>query len=655
MSQRKQRAVRRQRAILAAQAPPAAAQFTALPPGRALSLPLIAAALLAAAGLLPSARANAALFWSFCGAGGALLAWNVALLAAARRRGRVLALDVVVRRQHYLQACAQSAILLYWGWYWREVYDSAHLIAAQLVFAYAFDMLLTWSRRDTYTLGFGPFPIIFSINLFLWFRPDWFYLQFVMVAVGFAVKELVRWNRDGRRVHIFNPSSFPLSLFAVALFVTDSTHLTWGVEIATTQLYPPHIYLVIFLVSLPAQFLFGVASMTLSAVVTSYVFAVAFYAATGTYFFLVPSIPIAVFLGMHLLFNDPSTSPRTELGRIIFGVLYGLSVVLLFAFLERTGAPTFYDKLLAVPLLNLLVQAIDRAARSAALSRIDPAALGRRLTPRRRHLAYMAVWALVFGAMQIQTGTRVALARGDALLSDGRLDEALSRYRAAVAADPGNAEAHNSLGYGLLSAGLAGEAVAPLRTAMQLQPQVAEAHNNLGLALLQAGRSREAVQPLLQAVELRPEYGEAHYNLAHALSAGGDSGAAVEALQAALRIESEWPAALRDLALLLATDPDAGVRDPGEAVRLASRAVDLARERAADPDERFATNPRDDALLQDALATAYAAAGRFEEAVSTAEDARALAASADPALAARIGARADHYRDGRFPFDAPAP
>lgn len=655
MSQRKQRAARRQRAILAAHAPPAAAQFTGLPPDRALGLPLIAAALLAVAGLLPSARGNAALFWSFCGAGGALLAWNVVLLAAARRRGRTLALDIVVRRQHYLQACAQSAILLYWGWYWREVYDSAHLIAAQLVFAYAFDMLLTWSRRDTYTLGFGPFPIIFSINLFLWFRPDWFYLQFVMVAIGFAVKELVRWNRDGRRVHIFNPSSFPLSLFAVALFVTDSTHLTWGVEIATTQLYPPHIYLVIFLVSLPAQFLFGVASMTLSAVVTSYVFAVAFYAANGTYFFLVPSIPIAVFLGMHLLFNDPSTSPRTELGRIIFGVLYGLSVVLLFAFLERTGAPTFYDKLLAVPILNLLVQAIDRAARSAALSRFDPAALGRRLTPRRRHLAYMAVWSLVFAAMQLQTGTRVALARGDALLSDGRLGEALSRYREAVEVDPGNAEAQNSLGYGLLTAGLAHEAVAPLRTAMQLQPQVAEAHNNLGLALLQAGRSREAVQPLRQAIELRPEYGEAHYNLAHALSAGGDSDAAVQALRDALRIEREWPAALRDLALLLATDADAAVRDPAEAVRLASRAVAIARERAADPAERFETNPRDDARLLDALAAAYAAAGRFDEAVSTAEDARALVAAEDPALASRIGARADRYRDGRFPFDAPAP
>ena len=73
------------------------------------------------------------------------------------------------------------------------------LIVAQILFAYAFDLLLTWSRRDTATLGFGPFPIVFSKNLFLWFRPDWFYLQFVMIALGFAAKELIRWNRDGRR------------------------------------------------------------------------------------------------------------------------------------------------------------------------------------------------------------------------------------------------------------------------------------------------------------------------------------------------------------------------------------------------------------------------------------------------------------------------
>src|SRR4029077_2696866 len=117
---------------------------------------------------------------------------------------------------------------------------------------------LGYSRRSEYTLGFAPFPVILSTNLFLWFKPDWFYLQFLMVAVGFAAKDLIRWEKDGRRVHIFNPSSFTLALFSVVLIATGSTHLTWGQEIATTQLNPPHMYLLIFLVTIPAQLLFGV-------------------------------------------------------------------------------------------------------------------------------------------------------------------------------------------------------------------------------------------------------------------------------------------------------------------------------------------------------------------------------------------------------------
>src|SRR5207244_3964318 len=110
-----------------------------------------------------------------------------------------------------------------WGYYWREVYHWAPLIVAQLLFAYAFDMLLSWSRRETYALGFAPFPVIFSINLFLVFKAEWFSLQFLMVAVGFAAKEFVRWQKDDRSAHIFNPSSFPLGLFSLALIVTGTT------------------------------------------------------------------------------------------------------------------------------------------------------------------------------------------------------------------------------------------------------------------------------------------------------------------------------------------------------------------------------------------------------------------------------------------------
>ncbi len=163
-------------------------------------------------------------------------------------------------------------------------------------------------------------------------------------------------------------------------------------------------YLVLFLIGLPGQFFFGVTSMTMSAVVTTWLFGRLYFAATGIYFFYDSYIPIAVFLGMHLLFNDPSTSPRTEIGRIVYGALYGLSTIGLYELLGRAGMPTFYDKLLQVPLLNLSVQLIDRAARSRWLRALDPAALSTWMLPRQRNLAYMGVWAAVFAILSATQG-----------------------------------------------------------------------------------------------------------------------------------------------------------------------------------------------------------------------------------------------------------
>ncbi len=375
-----------------------------LSPAGAFGAALVPAFGLAAFVLFDRVHDNPTLFRSFLGAALALGAWNLGLLASSQRAGRRRTLEIAPRAQHYVQACAQASVLLYWGWRWPPVHDAVPLIAGQLVFAYGFDLLLGWSRRDTHRLGFGPVPVIFSINLFLWFTDDWFHFQFLLVAVGFAAKELIRWERDGRLVHIFNPASFPLAVFALALIVTGMSDVTRGRDIAISQFFPPHMYLWIFLIALPGQYLFGVTTMTMAAVVTTWLFGLLYFAATGVYFFYDSYIPIAVFLGMHLLFTDPSTSPRTEQGRILFGVLYGLSTVVLYVLLARLGAPTFYDKLLQVPLLNLSVVLIDRAARSASLRRFDPAALGRSLGPRRRHLAYMGVWAVVFAGMSAAGG-----------------------------------------------------------------------------------------------------------------------------------------------------------------------------------------------------------------------------------------------------------
>src|SRR5207249_8937266 len=144
---------------------------------------------------------------------------------------------------------------------------------------------------------------VLSMNLFLSFRQDWFYLQFLMIALGFAAKEFIRWNKDGRRTHIFNPSSFTLTVFSLALILTGSSDITWGQDIAITQFYPPHMYLFLFLVALPGQFLFGVTTMTMSAVLTTYLFGLAYYAVTGTFYFFDSYIRCAVFLCLNLFFS----------------------------------------------------------------------------------------------------------------------------------------------------------------------------------------------------------------------------------------------------------------------------------------------------------------------------------------------------------------
>ena len=384
-------------------------------------LPLALTLGLVALALLPRVLANPLLTWSFFGAAGVLLVWQATLFLRLQRAAVGRRLEIVLRPQHYVQALVQLAVFAYWGWYWRPVYDMAGLIVAQLVFAYAFDMLLAWSRRERYVLGFGPFPIIFSINLFLWFRDDWFYLQFLMIAVGFLGKELIRWHREGKRTHVFNPSALSLGLFALVLVVTGATDMTRGPEIASTLTLAPRIYSYLFLTGLVAMYFFSITLVAGSAAAMLFGLSALYMAITGVPYFVDSEIPAAVFLGLHLLVTDPSTSPRTPLGKAIFGALYGVGVFGLYALLGALGAPTFYDKLLCVPLLNLSVRWIDRLAGAVVAVGVTgaggPAApasvgadarprsarlLGGRLagpSPARTNLALMVVWIVFFSAM----------------------------------------------------------------------------------------------------------------------------------------------------------------------------------------------------------------------------------------------------------------
>jgi hypothetical protein len=378
------------------------------------ALPLAFTAALVALTAMPRLQTTPILTWSFWGAAAVLLLWNLWLFfrfSGTPRRPRIVA--VAPRPQHYIQTFCHSCVYAYWGYYWPPVYDFFPLLAAQLLFAYAFDILLSWSRGEDYQFGWGPFPIVFSTNLFLWFKDDWFYWQFVLIALGFAGKAFVRWNREGKRVHIFNPSAFTLAIFSIVLLATGTTSITWGQEIATTFSLGPRIYTVLFLIGLIVMYFFSITTVTAAAAITLVGLSAAYYAMTGVPYFLDSDIPSAVFLGMHLLVTDPSTSPRTPFGRVIFGIAYGLGVFGLYSLLGSMGMPTFYDKLLCVPILNLLVPAIDRFVKS-----LGPKPLLHRLALDgplgRGNLGHMAVWAGIFVVM-MNTGSADGMHRGDAL------------------------------------------------------------------------------------------------------------------------------------------------------------------------------------------------------------------------------------------------
>jgi tetratricopeptide (TPR) repeat protein len=221
---------------------------------------------------------------------------------------------------------------------------------------------------------------------------------------------------------------------------------------------------------------------------------------------------------------------------------------------------------------------------------------------------------------------------GVALEAAGRRVEALAKYRRAIALDPNYSPAHNNVGSIYASAGRLAEAIAAFRRAVETDRSNAEARNNLG-GLLVGSATNEAIEHLRQALSTRPDYLEAHFNLGRALATAGDARGAIREYAAALGLQADWSPALINLAWLLSAHADRSIRNPQEAVRLAERAVVLT--------------PEDPAAL-DVLAAALAASGQFDNAVTAATKAQALARD-NAALADDISRRLVLYRSRR-PF-----
>ena len=130
------------------------------------------------------------------------------------------------------------------------------------------------------------------------------------------------------------------------------------------------------------------------------------------------------------------------------------------------------------------------------------------------------------------------------------------------------------------------------------QPNDVNAHNNLGVLLTQKHQPRAAIAEWRRALELSPSDGNAQSNLAWAL----------------------------------ATAPEHAVRDGRHAVELAESVMKLGG----------GANP----ILHRTLAAAYAEAGRFDDAIATAERGRVLAEREhNRSLATELAANLERYKN----------
>jgi eukaryotic-like serine/threonine-protein kinase len=166
--------------------------------------------------------------------------------------------------------------------------------------------------------------------------------------------------------------------------------------------------------------------------------------------------------------------------------------------------------------------------------------------------------------------------RGVAYGKLGQHHKAVADFSQAIDLDPKLAMAWSNRGLAYLSLGQPAKAIADCSQAIELDPKLANAWSNRGLAYLSLGQYDKAIANYSTAIELDPKLANAWGGRGFAYLSLGQYDKAVADYETALKLAPAYPRALNALAWLRATCPDAKLRDPDQAVKLAGKAVLLA-------------------------------------------------------------------------------
>lgn len=206
------------------------------------------------------------------------------------------------------------------------------------------------------------------------------------------------------------------------------------------------------------------------------------------------------------------------------------------------------------------------------------------------------------------TATAILILAGLALLSERQLQfwrNTITLFAHNLAVTPNNSAAEFTLGLGFEHAGDTNRALVCFRTAKMIEPRDFQNRRSLAGLLTQQGHFAAAAAEYASLLAAEPSDYLDHCGLADLLAAQNRTDEAVAELNETLRLNPDCTEALNNLAWTLATSPRAELRDGPRAVTLARHACELTQFRQT--------------IFIGTLAAAYAEAGKFDDAIATAQ------------------------------------
>jgi len=223
---------------------------------------------------------------------------------------------------------------------------------------------------------------------------------------------------------------------------------------------------------------------------------------------------------------------------------------------------------------------------------------------------------------------------GQSLLKQGKPSEAIACFNELIKHKQDSAQVYYHLAMALIMQKKYDDAIEYLDKSLTLDPQFSEAHREIGTLLLARGKINEAIPHLNEALRMGINKAKIYAYLGTAYNQLGKYELAIRNWSRAAELKPDSADVLNNLAWLLATVEDSTIQDANKAIEFAQRACEL-------------TEYKEPAIL-DTLAVAYAAAGRFTDAVTTAEQAVSAAkARGQENMVSEIQSRIELYKTGR--------